>query len=301
MEISSIGISELRCHMLEFYLIVFTNISEDHLDYHKTIDNYLFNKLIPIYNLSKKSHLIINKDDGSYKEIVKHTKCLVHTYSIYSKSDYKALNPKTNEDEICFIIGEQVYHQKVLGLFNIYNVLPLFFFKDKFKISDDEFKDFISSLGPIDGRMNQIKFNNRNVIIDYAHTESAVKTVLESVLPLATKDVYLIFGCGGNRQKDKREKIGKVVSGFNVNVILTSDNPRTEKPIDIINDIKKGITKEVVTIEDRKDAINYGLDKLKDNDWLIILGKGIENYLEINNEKVEYSDFKVVNEYISRL
>lgn len=301
MEISSIAISELRCHRLEFYSIVFTNMSEDHLDYHKTIENYLFNKLIPIYNLDINSHLIINKDDFYYKEVIKHTKCKVHTFSINAKSDYKALNPKHNENEICFMLNNQIYHQKVIGLFNIYNLLPLFFFKDELNINEDEFKEFILKLGPIDGRMNLITFNNRNVIIDYAHTEYAVKTVLESLIGIVKKDTYVIFGCGGNRQKDKREKIGKLVSKYNVNIILTSDNPRNEKPMDIINDIKKGITKECVVIEDRHDAINYALDKLNENDYLLILGKGIEEYIEEDNKKIEYSDFKVVNEYISRI
>ena len=165
MEISSIAVSELRCFMLDFYAIIFTNMSEDHLDYHKTIDNYLHNKLIPIYNLKPKSNLIINKDDNYYNEVVKHTKCQIYTYSIYSKSNYKALNPKSNDKEICFVLNNQVYHQKVLGLFNIYNLLPLFFFKDKLKINDTEFMEFIYTLGPTDGRMNLINFQNKNVLI----------------------------------------------------------------------------------------------------------------------------------------
>jgi UDP-N-acetylmuramoyl-L-alanyl-D-glutamate--2,6-diaminopimelate ligase len=147
--------------------------------------------------------------------------------------------------------------------------------------------------------MNQIKFNNKNVIIDYAHTEYAVKSVLDAIVGITTSNIYLVFGCGGNRQKDKREKIGSLVSKYNINIILTSDNPRNEKPIDIINGIKKGITKDCIVIEDRRDAIRYGLEKLKENDYLIILGKGIESYIEIDNKKIEYSDFKVVNEYIS--
>jgi UDP-N-acetylmuramoyl-L-alanyl-D-glutamate--2,6-diaminopimelate ligase len=301
MEISSIAVSELRCHRLDYYAIIFTNMSEDHLDYHKSIENYLFNKLIPIYTLSTKSHLIINKDDFYYKEVIKHTKCKVHTFSINAKSNYKALNPKFNENEICFIVNNIIYRQKVLGLFNIYNLLPLFFFKDILNINEEDFKEFIYNLGPVDGRMNVIKFLNRNVIIDYAHTEYAVKTVLESLIGITKGNTYVLFGCGGNRQKDKREKIGRLVSKYNVNIILTSDNPRNEDPMDIIDEIKKGITKECVVIEDRKDALIYALDKLQEDDYLLILGKGIENYIEINDKRIEYSDFKVVNEYISRI
>ena len=145
--------------------------------------------------------------------------------------------------------------------------------------------------------MNKYVFDSKNIIIDYAHTYSAVKEVIEYVKEISKNDLYIIIGCGGNREKEKRYMIGKLLNDISANIILTTDNPRFEEPIDIINDIKEYINKDIDIIINRKEAIIQTLKKLKENDYLLIIGKGSEPYMDIKGIKYNYSDLGVINEY----
>jgi UDP-N-acetylmuramoyl-L-alanyl-D-glutamate--2,6-diaminopimelate ligase len=149
----------------------------------------------------------------------------------------------------------------------------------------------------ISGRMNKYCYNDINIIIDYAHTYSAVKEAISFVRNIAKKDLYVIVGCGGNREKEKRYMIGTLLNELDINIVLTTDNPRFEEPIDIINDIKKNITQEVVCFVDRKEAITKTLQKMKSGDYLLILGKGNESYMEISGIKYPYNDLDIINGY----
>ena len=146
--------------------------------------------------------------------------------------------------------------------------------------------------------MNLIKVNNRNILIDYAHTFIATKKSIEEALKISKKKLYVLLGCGGNREKEKRGMIGKYLNNVNANVILTTDNPRYEKPIDIISDIEKEMNRDVTVIVDRKEAIKYALNNLQDNDSLLILGKGCEKYIEVMGVKHPYSDLEEINAWI---
>lgn len=299
MEVSSIGVSELRVFDVSFNCLIFTNFYEDHLDYHKSIDDYFYNKMIPFYKLTKNDYAIINFDDDKYKDILKNINSRIIGYSCNRKSDIVAKNIISNENGLEFSVDTLVIKSNLIGEFNIYNILPLFAITKIFKLNKFNIALFLRNYKQVDGRMNIININNNKVIIDYAHTESAVYNVIKEAFKITKNNLYVVIGCGGNRQRDKRYKIGKLLDSFDCNIILTSDNPRFENPMDIINDIKSGINKDVKILPDRKEAIVHSLKLLKNNDTLLILGKGTEDYIEIKGHFEEYSDYKVVEEFIN--
>lgn len=297
MEVSSISVEELRVLGIPFYCLVYTNFSEDHLDYHENMDRYLFAKTIPFYQLNKNSYAIINIDDEASKFVRKHTLATVITYGRGEECQIQMKNLKSDLFKIQFVVDNRVFESNLVGEFNAYNILPLFAIAKIFNLSKDKIKGFLKAFRYVDGRMNYISLLGHHVIIDYAHTEEAVRNVLATTQRMAKGMIYVVVGCGGNRQKEKREKIGKLLSDANCEIILTNDNPRFEKPSDIILDILKGISRDVVVIEDRKTAIFYGLKSLKENDVLLILGKGCEDYMDILGKKKRYSDFEVLEEW----
>ncbi len=295
MELSSIGIDQRRIHEIFFDVLIFTNITQDHLDYHKNIYNYRFSKMIPFIEQNK-GFQIINCDDSFYKEIIAHSKVKYYTYGINNNSDYKIdiINKSLNGST--FNVNNINYHTNLIGSFNIYNLLPTIIISNKL-FNNKKISEFIFSLDMKEGRMNLYNIKNYNIIIDYAHTASSVSLVLSEISSLINSRLFIICGCGGNREKEKRSEIGKILSKYE-NVLLTTDNPRNENPLDIINDINKDIN-PLPYIIDRKEAIYYQLNKMNINDYLIILGKGNEDYMEINNKRIHFNDLEVVNEYFS--
>ncbi len=295
MELSSIGIDQRRIHKIFFDILIFTNITQDHLDYHKNIYNYRFSKMIPFIEQNK-GFQIINSDDSFYKEIMAHSKVKYYTYGINNNSDYKIdiINKSLNGST--FNVNNITYHTNLIGSFNIYNLLPTIIISNKL-FNNKKISEFIFSLNMKEGRMNLYNIKNYNIIIDYAHTASSVSLVLSEISTLINSRLFIICGCGGNREKEKRSEIGKILSKYE-NVLLTTDNPRNENPLDIINDINKDIN-PLPYIIDRKEAIYYQLNKMNINDYLIILGKGNEDYMEINNKRIHFNDLEVVNEYFS--
>lgn len=299
MEISSIAVSELRVLGINFETIIFTNFSEDHLDYHKSLDRYLFSKLIPFYKLNDKKSVIINLDDSNSQYIIKHTIANVIGYSITNKSKYQGSNLKACEYGIEFDVDDIHVRSNLLGGFNAYNILPLFGLCDVIKAKKNKINEFLSQFKQVDGRMNVVDIDSKHIIIDYAHTEDAVKNVISEIKKIAKRKIYVVLGCGGNREKEKRSKIGEVLESEACINIITSDNPRYEKPEDIINDILQGFNEKPIVIYDRKEAIRYALSKLEEDDYLLILGKGVEGYIEINGKKEAYSDLDIINNWKS--
>lgn len=299
MEISSIAISELRVLGIDFEAIVFTNFSEDHLDYHKTLDRYLFSKLIPFYKLNEKKSIILNVDDKNSEYIIKHSLAKVLGYSLINDSKYKGNNLLCSEYGIEMDINNNHIKSNLIGGFNAYNILPLFGLCDALGIRNDKITEFLSLFKQVDGRMNIIDFDNKHIVIDYAHTEDAVRNVITEIKKIAKGKIYVVVGCGGNREKEKRSKIGSLLAKEGCINIITSDNPRFENPEEIINDILVGFDERPIVIKDRAEAIKYALSRLNENDYLLILGKGIENYIEINGKKEQYSDLNVINDWKS--
>ena len=203
MELSSVAIAELRCHMLEYFILVFTNFNEDHLDYHKTIDDYFLHKRIPFIEMNKNSYAIINKDDSKYNSLIKHIKGRVISYSIKEESMYKAFILSYKAFMISFSVNNCNYIYNSIGIFNIYNLLPLFFINDLLNIDKDMFKTFIYNLKPPKGRMDVIKYKKSYIVVDYAHTESSVRNVINTVLGYTQNKKYVVIGCGGSRDKNR--------------------------------------------------------------------------------------------------
>ena len=296
MEVSSISISELRIFGIDFDTLIFTNFSEDHLDYHKSMDLYFFDKSIPFIKLTKKNNAIINVDDDKGRNIIKYCNAKVFSYG-FNSSRYKIKNLVESENGISFNVNGIDYKSNLIGEFNAYNILPLFAIRDIYKFKKS-LNEFLLEFSFVEGRMNRIDVAYGNVIIDYAHTPCAVLKAISAVSKICKGDLYVIVGCGGNREKEKRKKIGEILSNNKCIPIITSDNPRFENPTTIINEIIAGMTIKPISFIDRKEAILYALNQMKINDYVLILGKGCENYLDIRGIKEKYSDYEVVENWI---
>ncbi len=297
MEVSSIAVSELRVLGIPFQTLVFTNFSEDHLDYHHTMNEYLFAKSIPFFQMKETDYIILNVDDAASKNILKHTNAKVITYSVIRNSMLKAENIISDKSGIAFDVDSMHYKTNLLGRFNVYNLLPLFAICKIFNFPSSKIPDFLKGFKEVSGRMNMVEAKDKKIIIDYAHTEEAVRNAVMEAKLMTKNNLYVIVGCGGNREKEKRKKIGKLLNNMNCEIIITSDNPRFENPMKIIEDIKSGIKREATIIENRTDAIHYGLNKMHKDDVLLILGKGCEDYMDIHGRKEKYSDFQVIKEW----
>lgn len=292
LEVSSAAISEYRVKYINFNIMVFTNFSLDHLDYHKTIESYFNAKKSIFDDLSNKSYALINSDDEKSKEVVKNTKAKVKTFGVNS-GDYKG-NIIATDEYLTFSINDLKYYAKLLGAFNVYNILPLFIIQDILHLNDN-LKQFLMNLKPIPGRMNKLIHNDKMFIIDYAHTPLSVEESIKACLALTSNKLYVVVGCGGDRDKSKRKIIGEILSKYEITRIITSDNPRFEDPDNILDDISSGMTQEHFAFCDRKDAIRYAYKYATKDDIILVLGKGIEPYLDILGNKIPYSDFDFIN------
>ncbi len=302
MEVSSHAIDQGRTEDLDFDIAIFTNITHDHLDYHGNFKNYINTKKKFFDNLKPESFALTNIDDTNGMVMVQNSKANIRTYSVRQMADYKAkilqnsilgLHLKINGDEIFF---------KLRGEFNAYNLLAVYGTMHLLGFDKMETLVQMSNLNPVTGRFDIIpnKENTIFAIIDYAHTPDALKNILSTLVNIKKKEAKIItvFGAGGDRDKSKRPKMGKIAARLSDTVIVTSDNPRTEDPGDIINDIVAGIDhkakEKVLEIEDRRQAIKTAIKLADKNDLIVIAGKGHEDYQEINGKKFPFSDKEVV-------
>ena len=266
MEVSSHALKLGRVNTLKFDYAILTNITEDHLDFHKTYKDYYKTKMSIFKKLKKKGTKI---------------------------SDIKIENYDINNDY--FKYNNKIYNTKIKGEYNIKNIIPSIIILDKMNIDS---RKIIPQLCLPPGRMQIIKFKNNNIIIDYAHTPDAMEKIISTVKIMNHNRIITIFGCGGNREKEKRPKMGEIASLLSDYVILTNDNPRDENPKEIIREIKQNMNNNYKIIYDRKKAIQEGIKMLKENDVLLILGKGHEEYQIIDNKKIFFSDLYTVYDII---
>ena len=266
MEVSSHALKLGRVNTLKFDYAILTNITEDHLDFHKTYKDYYKTKMSIFKKLKKKGTKI---------------------------SDIKIENYDINNDY--FKYNNKIYNTKIKGEYNIKNIIPSIIILDKMNIDS---RKIIPQLCLPPGRMQIIKFKNNNIIIDYAHTPDAMEKIISTVKKMNYNKIITIFGCGGNREKEKRPKMGEIASLLSDYVILTNDNPRDENPKEIIREIKQNMNNNYKIIYDRKKAIQEGIKMLKENDILLILGKGHEEYQIIDNKKIFFSDLYTVYDII---
>ena len=302
MEVSSHSIDQDRVSDLDFDIAIFTNITHDHLDYHKTFINYINVKKKFFDNLKPEAFALTNIDDKNGAIMVQNSKSIVKSYSLRQIADYKGRILQNSLMGLHLKINDREAFFKLTGEFNAYNLIAVYGAAVLSGLNKDDVLVGLSSLEPVEGRFDIIQNKEKEVfaIIDYAHTPDALQNVLTTVKNSKNRNAKLItvFGAGGNRDKTKRPEMGKIASRLSDMTIITSDNPRDEKPEEIINDIAKGISNEdkekVLEIEDREQAIKTALMLAKKGDVVVIAGKGHETYQEVNGVRHHFSDKEVV-------
>ena len=292
MEVSSQGLDMGRVDTLEFEYAAFTNLTQDHLDYHGTLENYALAKQ-KLFKHTK--YAIVNSDD-KYKDYF-----LLDNENITfgTNGDYKISNIKCNLDGSTFKLNDEEYHTKLIGEYNIYNMSIVIILLKLLNV--DNINNIISNLNSPNGRMDIIKYNDNNIIVDYAHTPDAVEKIIKEVSKLDHNKVITIIGCGGNRDKTKRPIMGEIATKYSDYVIFTSDNPRYEDPKLILKDITCKLDKDnYKIIVNREKAIKNGIQMLSKNDILLVLGKGHEEYQIIKDRVKPFSDKDIILKYTRR-
>lgn len=304
MEVSSHGLDIGRVNMLRFEAGIFTNLTLDHLDYHKTMENYYLAKR-KLFDLVKdKKNSIINIDDEYGKRYLEYTNGI--SYGIGQGDIQGEIKQITREgQEVTIKIFEKEYkiNLRLLGRYNLSNLLGAIGAVKTLGLSDEEIISKIPLIHGAPGRFEPVKIDRDfTVIVDYAHTGDALENILKSINEFKTNRVITVFGCGGDRDKTKRPIMGGVAEKYSDIVIVTSDNPRTEDPEEIIKDIVVGLTKENHIIEvHREKAIEKAISLAEKNDIILIAGKGHENYQVIGREKIHFDDKEEVIKAIKKL
>ncbi len=301
MEVSSHALSFKRVEGLSFTIEAFTNLTEDHLDYHKTMENYLKAKLLILDYLKDTGTIIVNNDD----EYGKYFKKKNYKTIGFTKSDYEVISYESTDSGT--IINFK-HHEKNLsvttnlrGKFNVYNYMTALAIINTYGIDIQKIFDITKDVFPPKGRCEQIKVRDAEAVIDYAHSPDAVEKIINSFLENKKGKIITIVGCGGDRDPKKRPIMGNVATQKSDYVIFTNDNPRTEDPKIIMDNIISGVHKtNYEIIFDRKEAINKGLEMLNKNDTLLILGKGHEDYQIIGHEKHHLDDKEIVLDYLKK-
>ena len=294
MEVSSHAIDQNRIEALEFALKIFTNVTQDHLDYHKTVAEY---RAVKSRFFLDESLKLINKDE--IKKIM-YNEINTYTYSLDEPSSFK-IDAFSLIGGITAAINNMgkvaTFKSNLVGLFNVYNLAAAVAgVKLVTNKSLEEICEAVEGFGGVSGRMEVIS-HNPTVIVDFAHTPDGMLKVLESI---KDRDISVVFGAGGDRDRDKRPKMGLAAAKYAKKLYITSDNPRSEKPEAIIDEIAAQLDgKEgVVKIVDRKEAIKRAIDELNNDEVLLILGKGDESYIELNGEKIPFDDRAVAREIL---
>uniref|UniRef100_A0A7C4U729 UDP-N-acetylmuramoyl-L-alanyl-D-glutamate--2,6-diaminopimelate ligase n=1 Tax=candidate division WOR-3 bacterium TaxID=2052148 RepID=A0A7C4U729_UNCW3 len=303
MEVSSHSVVQKRVEFIDFKFGIFTNLTRDHLDYHKTFEAYRDAKASFFSKLDENSFAILNYDDPSTEYIIQKTKSKIITYGLNGGNiQGEIINSSINGlNMIIRGMGIEVkINSPLIGRHNASNILAAFSSAIMNGKDIERIKEGIESFRGVKGRLEKIDLGQPfNIFIDYAHTPDAMVNVISSVKELSKGSVTVIFGAGGNRDKGKRKLMGMVAEHLADRIILTSDNPRDEEPVEIIKMIAEGIeNKKYEVIEDRKEAIRFGIKTSKPDDTILILGKGHEDYQEIKGKRIPFSDYDVVVEIL---
>jgi UDP-N-acetylmuramoyl-L-alanyl-D-glutamate--2,6-diaminopimelate ligase len=306
MEVSSHAADQRRIAGLNFTGAVFTNITHDHLDYHHTMDAYIKAKKSFFDHLDKESFAVINLDDKRGAVMVQNTIARKVTYALQIMADVKGKMLENNISGMHLQInGEDVFF-KLIGEFNAYNILAVYAAATQLGVSGWEVLTVLSGLRGAEGRFEQVLQPDTKIcgIVDYAHTPDALENVIQTILKIKSRKSQLItvVGCGGDRDKSKRPEMARIAAVFSDKVVLTSDNPRTENPEDILDDMEKGIpdqkVNQVLRISDRSNAIKTAVMMASPGDVILVAGKGHEKYQEINGEKFPFDDKKLLEQLL---
>ena len=306
MEVSSHALIQQRTKGLHFKIAVFTNITHDHLDYHETFDNYISAKKILFDELSSASYALVNRDDFHGEVMLQNTKAKHLTFGLKSMADFKAKVIENDFDGLQLNINGRDVWTHLIGRFNAYNLLCAYAVAETLGEENLEILTQISQLTPVRGRFQYMRSeSNITGIVDYAHTPDALKNVLETINEIRSgnEKVITVIGCGGDRDKTKRPKMASIACKGSDKVILTSDNPRSENPDQIIKDMQAGVDvsdiKKTFSITDRKEAIKTAVAFAEPKDIILVAGKGHETYQIINNEVLDFNDMEIISEFLT--
>jgi UDP-N-acetylmuramoyl-L-alanyl-D-glutamate--2,6-diaminopimelate ligase len=308
MEVSSHGVHQKRTDALQFEGGIFTNLSHDHLDYHNTFAEYRDVKKSFFDHLPKSAFAIINVDDKNGVVMVQNTKAKKVTYALKSYADYRAQILENQFTGLLLKVNTHELWTKLIGSFNAYNLLAIFATAIELGLEEQEALRLVSALESVSGRFQYIISESKiTAIVDYAHTPDALENVLKTIENIRTRNEQLItvVGCGGDRDKSKRPIMANIASELSDKAIFTSDNPRTENPEAILEEMEKGVEpqnfKKTLSIIDRKQAIKTACQFANSGDIILIAGKGHETYQEINNIRYDFDDMKIVKELLEQL
>lgn len=296
MEVSSHALKLRRVEDVVFDVAVFTNLSQDHLDFHKTMDDYLQSKL-HIFSLLKENGCAVYNNDEEIGESIRALPVAnKFSFGLARESDVTAriLNGSLNGSRLEIGYDSEIYEVKtsLIGDFNVYNVLAAFASGVALGLERENIVKGIEGLEAVPGRLERVA---DNVFVDFAHTPSAIESILYAVKKYTKGRVIIVFGCGGDRDKDKRPKMGAIASRLADLAVITSDNPRSETPKQIIDDIMRGVSgNKHKIIEDRAAAIEYAIASKEEDDVVVVAGKGHEEYQIVNEEMVEFKDAEVI-------
>jgi UDP-N-acetylmuramoyl-L-alanyl-D-glutamate--2,6-diaminopimelate ligase len=308
MEVSSHAVVQNRIAGIQFAGGVFSNITHDHLDYHKTFDEYIKAKKGFFDALPETAFALTNKDDKNGMVMLQNTKAKKYTYSLLNVADYKCKIIENHLNGLLLHINNQEVWVKLIGTFNAYNVTAVYAVAHLLKQDPINILTTLSNLNSVEGRFEYVKSSGGVIgIVDYAHTPDALKNVLETIKDIRTgnEQVITLVGCGGDRDATKRPIMASIACQYSNKVILTSDNPRSEDPEEILNQMQKGVdpfdAKKTLRITDRKEAIKTALSLAKKGDIILIAGKGHEKYQEIKGVKHPFDDLEILKENIKTL
>ncbi len=307
MEVSSHAISQCRIAGLSFTGAIFTNMSHDHLDYHKTFRAYIDAKKKFFDDLPKSAFALVNTDDKRGNVMVQNTAAKIYRYSLTSLADFKAKIIENSLKGLHLDLDNTEFFSRLIGDFNAYNLLAVYGTAILLGYDKMEVLQALSNLTTAEGRFDYVldPKGERIGIVDYAHTPDALEKVLNTIFELRQDDVKIItvVGCGGDRDKAKRPKMAKVAVDYSDQVVLTSDNPRSEDPVQIIREMEDGLPAygkyKALSIQDRKNAIKTACRLAQKGDIVLVAGKGHEKYQEINGVKHPFDDKEVLKEALN--
>lgn len=307
MEVSSHALSQRRVSGIDFHSAIFTNLTLDHLDYHKNMRNYFLAKAELFKSLGMRSFAVLNNDDPYARKLCSLTKARKVTYALNRNADFKVKNLKLSVSGSHFTIvtpkNKINIVSSLIGVHNVYNILASYAWAFTEGFDCNVIKKGIEKFSCVPGRLERVKHKSGPaVFIDYAHTPDALKNVISSLRQVKKGDIIVVFGCGGERDRSKRPKMGRLATELSDYVFITSDNPRSEEPLKIINEIKRGIRKNNYSVVvDRKEAIERALSIAKSEDIVLIAGKGHEHYQIFKDGRVFFDDKEVAGKCLERM
>jgi len=308
MEVSSHAVAQGRVAGLDFSGGVFTNITHEHLDYHKTFNGYISAKKAFFDELPEDAFALVNKDDTHWESMIHGTRAAVRTFAIHSMADFKARVLENRFEGLHLNIDNHEVWTKLIGSFNAYNTLTVYSVATLLGEEAMDVLTTISTLNPVEGRFEYIKTDQDvTAIVDYAHSPDALENVLKTIRDIrsGSEQVISVVGCGGDRDKTKRPVMGRIACDLSDRVVFTSDNPRTEDPSLIIKDMEEGLEnthrKKVMSIADRREAIKVACQLARTGDIVLVAGKGHEKYQEIHGERFPFDDMEIVGETLKML